>query len=470
MFSSLRSRLWLTYSLIAAAALGVVALVLLGFLLTNPFVYRQASARMSLAEAALIRNEVQLSSLQGEALETALGQIGNTFETRLLLFDARRRLVADSMRGQAAYLEMPLLPRFRLASATSAADGQLWLYELTRLNGGGWLMVATPRPAVPLLSVLRDQFFLPIFQAAMVSLVLSLVLAYWVARWVANPIQRLVDASHQMPDRSLSPLNEEGPREVKELVRAFNAMTARVQASQESQRDFVANVSHEMKTPLTSIQGFAQAILDGTADTPEELDQAAGIIYSESGRLHRLVLDLLDLARLDAGTANLKNEQVDVSSLLGNIDEKFTLQAQKADVTISVKSVQLPLIPGDGDRLAQVLTNLVDNALHHTQPGGTVTLSAILEPDWLVIQVGDDGEGIPPEILPHIFDRFYRGDPSRSNGQDHGAGLGLAIAREIVIAHHGTITAQSVPGQGSIFTVRLPLVMPAPAAVSRRTK
>jgi signal transduction histidine kinase len=470
MFSSLRSRLWLTYSLITAAALSVVALVLLGFLVTNPFVYRQASARMSLAEANLVRDQDQISTLQGAALEQALRQIGNTFDTRLLLFDVGRQLIADSMRGQAASLELPRLPRLRPASATPAADGQLWLYTLTRLKGGGWLMIATPRPGVPLLSVLRDQFFLPIFQAAMVSLVLALVLAYWVARWVANPIQRLVDASHQLPDRSLPPLSEEGPREVKELVRAFNGMTARVQASQESQRDFVANVSHEMKTPLTSIQGFAQAILDGTADTPDAMNQAAGIIYSESGRLHRLVLDLLDLARLDAGTANLKSEPVEIGTLFGNMEEKFALQAHQAGVKIQVQAAELPDIQGDGDRLAQVLTNLVDNGIHHTRSGGTLTLTAGVEPGWLVINVIDTGEGIPPEILPHVFDRFYRGDSSRTSGQDHGAGLGLAIAREIVYAHHGTITAQSVPGQGSTFTVRLPLVSPAPAAVSRRTK
>jgi signal transduction histidine kinase len=462
MFASLRSRLYLTHSLISAAALTVVALVLLYFLVTNPFLYRQASARMSLSEAALIRRQTELSAMSLPELEAALSQVGGTFQTRLLIFNARRQLVADSMHGGASALDLPLLPRLRLASAVASADGQLWLYTLTRLRNGGWLMVAAPRPRVPLLSVVRDEFFSPIIQAAVVSLALSLVLAFWVARWVAQPIQRLVTASHQLPDSTLPPLEEEGPTEVRELVGAFNSMTARVRASQKSQRDFVANVSHEMKTPLTSIQGFSQAIMDGTADTPEAQRQAAAIIYSEAGRMHRMVLDLLDLARLDAGTANLQFAPVDMASLLANTEEKFAFQARQAGVQIQVQAAGLPVVHGDGDRLAQVLTNLVDNAIQHSRPGGKVTLSAHPEGDWLVVEVSDTGAGIPPEALPHIFDRFYRGDPSRQGGHDHGAGLGLAIAREIVLAHHGTITARSAPGQGSIFSVHLPLANPSP--------
>ena len=470
MFSSLRSRLWLTYSLITAAALGVVALVLFAFLATNPFLYRQASARMSLADATLVRNQTDLASLPPAQLAQALKRVGDTFEVRLLVFNRQRRLIADSMSGETEALNLPRLRRLRTASAVPDAKGNLWLYTLSRLQNGGWLMVATPRPAVPLFSVLRDEFSAPILQAAIVSLVLSLVLAYWMARWVADPIQRLVAASHKLPESTLPPLTVQGPLEVKELVSAFNSMTARVQASQKSQRDFVANVSHEMKTPLTSIQGFAQAILDGTADSPESQKQAAAIIHSEAGRMHRLVLDLLDLARLDAGTANLKTEPVDVASLLGGVEEKLDIQAGGAGIEIQVEAADLPLIPGDGDRLAQVFTNLVDNSVHHSSRGGRVTLAAHTEGQWMIISVSDAGAGIPAAVLPHIFDRFYRGDPSRTGGPDHGAGLGLAIAREIVVAHHGTITARSEPGRGSIFTVRLPLAFPVVDNLARRGK
>lgn len=457
MFASLRSRLWLTYSVLAAVALGVVALVLLIFLLTNPALYRQVSARMSFSEAAVAGSQTDLSAMTGGELQTALREVGESFETRILIFDANRGLIADSMRTEAAMLDLPRFPRLRPASATADENGEVWLYSLTRLRWGGWLMVAALRPQVPVLSLIRDQFFAPIVQAAIVSLALSIILAFWVAGWVAGPIRRLVDASHQLPDATIPPLVEQGPTEVKELVNAFNSMTARVQASQKSQRDFVANVSHEMKTPLTSIQGFAQAIADGTADTPDSQRQAAAIIYTEAGRMHRMVLDLLDLARLDSGTANLKSEIVDINSLLENIQERFALQARRAGIELDVASNGSPVVTGDGDRLAQVLTNLVDNAIQHSPRGAKVRISARTDSDQLILDVADRGEGIPPEMLPHIFDRFYRGDPSRQAGQDQGAGLGLAIAREIVLAHHGTITAQSAAGQGSTFTVCLPI-------------
>ncbi len=148
----------------------------------------------------------------------------------------------------------------------------------------------------------------------MIALLLSLVLAYVIARWVADPLQRVIAAARTIPQDDMPAVAEGGPHEVQELMQAFNAMLARVQASQTSQRDFVANVSHELKTPLTSIQGFAQAIMDGTADTPEAQQQAAEVIYNEAGRMHRLALDLLDLARLDAGTADLKMSPVDMDT------------------------------------------------------------------------------------------------------------------------------------------------------------
>lgn len=186
--------------------------------------------------------------------------------------------------------------------------------------------------------------------------------------------------------------------------------------------------------------------------------------------MHRLVLDLLDLARLDAGTANLKNEPVDVASLLGSVEEKFGIQARRAGIEMRVRADDLPPIPGDGDRLAQVITNLVDNSIQHSSSGGTVTLGVHAEGQWLMISVSDTGAGIPADVLPHVFERFYRGDPSRTGGLDHGAGLGLAIAHEIVIAHHGTITAQSEPGRGSIFTVRLPVASTEPDSLPRPRK
>jgi two-component system sensor histidine kinase ResE len=297
------------------------------------------------------------------------------------------------------------------------------------------------------------------------------VLAFAVARWVADPLQGLVAASQHVPVAETKPVRERGPREVRELTRAFNAMLERVRSSQASQRNFVANVSHELKTPLTSVQGFAQAILDGTANTPTEQKQAAEVIYNESGRMHRMVLDLLDLARLDAGTADLKMVQVDMRLLLDSITEKFSLQAQKNGITLELDAPpDLPFLVADGDRLAQVFTNLVDNALRYTPSGGRVTLQAGSNQTEMEICVADTGAGIPADAIPHIFERFYQADLSRLGEGKHGAGLGLAIVHEIVAAHSGRITVRSQEGLGTTFTVHLPLVQPAATTLLRRKK
>jgi len=302
-------------------------------------------------------------------------------------------------------------------------------------------------------------------------LLLSLLLAFGVARWVADPLQRLVAASQHEPVAGAEPVSERGPREVRELTRAFNDMLARVRSSQSSQRNFVANVSHELKTPLTSVQGFAQAILDGTARTRSEQEQAAEVIYNESQRMHRMVLDLLDLARLDAGIADLKMAPVDMRALLDSISEKFSLQAQKGKITLVVDSPpDLPIMVADGDMLAQIFTNLVDNALRHTPTGGQITLQAQSTQTTMEIHVSDTGSGIPSGAIPHIFERFYQADLSRPGGEKHGAGLGLAIVQEIVTAHSGRITVRSQEGLGTTFTVHLPHTQPVVTTLLRRKK
>jgi two-component system sensor histidine kinase ResE len=339
------------------------------------------------------------------------------------------------------------------------------------LDDGTTLVVAAPRPRVPLLTTVRDELMPILVQGGGIALLLSLVLAFVVARWVADPLQRLVAASQHEPVAETEPVPERGPREVRELTRAFNDMIARVRSSQTSQRNFVANVSHELKTPLTSVQGFAQAILDGTASTSAEQKQAAEVIYNESGRMHRMVLDLLDLARLDAGTADLKMVPVNMHALLDSMAEKFGLQAQKNQKTIVVDAPpDLPTLIADGDRLAQVFTNLVDNSLRHTSAGGQVTLQAQSTQTEMEIRVVDTGTGIPADALPHVFERFYQADLSRPGGEKHGAGLGLAIVHEIVAAHSGRITVRSQEGLGTTFTVHLPLVQPAATTLLRRKK
>ena len=470
-FPSLRTRLWLTYALLIVAALFVVAVIFVIYLLANPLVYRQTGLRLAAVESILLTSQSTWSDLPADQLQTFLAGRDKLFEARLLVVSPQRQVIADSRTGIAASLEARGFFRLiRLNQTVTDAHNQPWLFVYRRLENGNFLVAAVPRPPSSILSLLTDELLPPFLLGGTLALILALFLAFWMARWVADPLQRMVNAAREFSGGETRPLPLEGPSEVRELLGTFNHMTARVQSGQKSQRDFVANVSHELKTPLTSIQGFAQALMDGTASTPYEQKQSAQVIYNEAGRMYRMVLNLLDLARLDAGIADLQRAPVDLSALLNGVGERFEPQARQAGVTLEVRAAGLPSITGDGDRLAQVFNNLVDNALKYTSSGGRVGVSAVPAGDAVEISVADTGAGIPPESLPHIFERFYQVDPSRTGGVHHGAGLGLAIVGEIVRAHGGKMSAHSTVGQGSEFVVRLPLVSPDAVTLARRKK
>jgi len=301
-------------------------------------------------------------------------------------------------------------------------------------------------------------------------LFISLILAILMTRWVASPLQRIALSARGIAGGEYHPIRPEGPDEVKSLSRTFNEMAEQVQATQQSQRDFIANVSHELKTPLTSIQGFAQAILDGTAQTDDDFNNAAEVIHTEAARMHRLVLDLLDLARLDSGTFEFERSLVNLPTLLESVVTKLTPQAVNGEVVLTLQVDPLPSLIGDGDRLAQVFTNLVENAIKHTPEEGNVRVVAIPNDEMIEISVIDTGEGIPAKDLERIFERFYQVDKSRPGGRRRGAGLGLAIAREIIQAHGGSLKAKSVTGQGSVFVVKLPLARSDDTTLAERRR
>ncbi|MBW8010899.1 MAG: HAMP domain-containing histidine kinase [Chloroflexi bacterium] len=462
MFKTLRSRLWLTYALVIGVVLGVVGLAIFVYLFRNPPSVRFARARLAEAASEIRSNRWPLD--QPDRLVEPFRQFSETSGVRLILLAADGSTVIDS-----AGEENPQIPGLRLNTFGSNQfpiqefrddNGKRWLYTGFTSQAGYSLVLAMQRPRGVLLSVLADELFRPLFQAGLLAMLLSLVFAFLISRWVAAPLQRMAAAARVMEAGEHRSIKIDGPYEVRSLARAFNEMTSQMHASQKSQRDFVANVSHELKTPLTSIQGFAQAILDGTAENPETLQQAARVIYDESGRMHRMVVDLLDLARLDAGTANMQRAALDLSELLFGVTRKFTPQSQEAKVDLRTEIESLPGFIGDGDRLAQVFTNLIDNALKHTPPGGRVTVAARQVGDQVEVSVEDTGSGIQADELSRIFERFYQLDKSRRGGTERSIGLGLTIAREIIHSHGGEIYAQSEPGKGSNFVVRMPVAQP----------
>ncbi|WNC17208.1 ATP-binding protein [Brevibacillus brevis] len=223
--------------------------------------------------------------------------------------------------------------------------------------------------------------------------------------------------------------------------------------------DFVANVSHELRTPLSMLQGYSEAIVDDFATTPEEHKELAQIIYDESVRMTKLVNELLSLARMEAGHVELFRETVELRPYMERIQRKFTNLARERDIHLLLDMATTHSeVNIDPDRMEQVLTNLIDNALRHTPASGSVTIRARGEKDkTLLLEISDTGSGIPQEDLPFVFERFYKADKARTRGRVGGTGLGLAIARNLVEAHGGTINVQSKLGEGTTFTIALPV-------------
>jgi two-component system OmpR family sensor kinase len=362
-------------------------------------------------------------------------------------------------------------------------DGSEWVYVGQPLRPGlmamqtsrAFVVVAAPVPQISGREVLQtfgQEFSSPLARAGFIGLTIALLLSLLISRSVARPLQHMSLAAHRLAHGDFSQrVPERGPHEVRALARSFNNMASRVSFVQQAQRDFLANVSHDLRTPLTSIQGFSQAITDGVASDPESAQRAAAIIHDEAARLNRMVESLLDLARIEAGKLDMLRHAVQLGDLLRAVGDSLSVKAQENQLNMELRiPPDLPRIAGDGDRLAQVFTNLLDNAIKHTPPGGRVLLQAQTNHEGIDVTVADTGEGIPSEDLSRVFERFYQVDKSRDRSQRHGTGLGLAITRQIVEAHGGTIRVDSEVGQGTVFTIWLPLPTPQMTTLTLRRR
>lgn len=295
--------------------------------------------------------------------------------------------------------------------------------------------------------------------AGLISLGISMLVALYLSTAISRPIRAVTSAAREMAKGDYRQRVEvkSGVGEMEELAKDFNEMAERVKAAYDMQRDFVGDVSHELRTPLTSIEGFSQAMLDGVVQGEEEMKRSLEIINEESRRLVRVLRDLLLLSQIDAGELAIEKKEVDLVDLLYRLESLYAASAQekKVDFRVDVPPNSIT-VNTDKDRLERVLVNLIDNAIKYTEEGGKVVLSASVSAGLASVSVADTGKGIPPDSLPALFERFYRVDKSRSK-KHGGAGLGLSICKELIETLGGSITVQSLMGQGTTFTVSLPM-------------
>jgi signal transduction histidine kinase/arylsulfatase A-like enzyme len=464
MIDRLWLRLLLGMSLALALAVGTVAL------LTNratsesfaEYVEDVSTARVKRVENVLERQYQRNQSWNN--VEPVVQLVADLAGLRVVLADNNGRVVADSQNqlvGQQVQQDW-------------AGEPVIVTYQETPV-GSVYLDPLRPRNRVDT----RGQTFLwatnqYLIWAAVVGLLAALIVSLLLSRWLVSPIEALTRAARRMERGDLSQsIDVRIGGEVGALAQAFNSMAASLGRVERLRKQMVADIAHELRTPLTNIRGYLEAIADGVARPNEE---TLSILQSELGQLTRLVDDLEELALAEAGQLKLSREEVDPRETMARQLRALQPQADARGVQLVPRfAPAVPRLSADGGRLGQALGNILRNALTHTPSGGRITASVTSEDGSVIMRVRDTGKGIPPEHLPHIFERFYRGDPARARhrsptadgaasavaaADSGGYGLGLTISRELVQAHGGQITAESTPGKGSEFTIRLPLTEP----------
>jgi signal transduction histidine kinase len=288
-----------------------------------------------------------------------------------------------------------------------------------------------------------------------VAIAIALILTFILSRRITSPIGALARAARRLGRGDWSQrVQLQGEGEVAALAQAFDSMAADLEHAEQLRRNMVADVAHELRTPLSNIQGYLEAIRDGVVKPDAATIRS---LSEETALLSRLVNELQELSLAEAGELKLVYQAEDITKLIKQAVTSWQPQLTAKEISLFLNLPDnLPLVNIDWQRVNQVLHNLLENAVAHTHKEGTINVAAITQGNWVVISVSDTGEGIPAEDLPHIFERFYRVDKSRARATG-GSGLGLTIAKRLVEAHGGTITAQSELGKGSRFSFTLPI-------------
>jgi signal transduction histidine kinase len=409
----------------------------------SQFEERVESMQAGRIEMELSRYYYQQGSWEG--IQPFVGQWGNLYGQRIILTDTNGIVVADSEGDLLGKSYDPDSPG-RLISPPweEGVIGTLYISPELPLEAD----IASPY----VLYMAIGRFFL---WGGLVAVAIALLITFVLSRRILAPVKALTSVAKRLGRGDFSQRVQVKDRsELGELAKAFNAMASDLEHTEKLRRNMVADVAHELRTPLSNVRGYLEAIRDGVIKSDANTIRS---LTEEAMLLSRLVDDLQDLALAEAGELKLMCQPEDIAALINQIVATVRSQAATKGVSLSIDlPAELPPVKIDSNRISQVLRNLLDNAVAHTPRGGTITVTARQQDKWVEVGVDDTGEGIPAEDLPNIFERFYRVDKSRTRATG-GSGLGLTIARRLVEVHGGRIEVQSELGKGSCFTFTLPV-------------
>jgi len=443
MIHSLRFRLVVSFTLVILVVIGSV------FFFINRAT--QAEIRQFVEYVAQMRAERMEIVLSGyylqrgdwEGIQPFVEQWGNLYGQRIILTDANDSVVADSEGDVLGESYAPDSPGRPLSSPWQTdAIGTLYIESSSDVG-----LIS--------LQILFNEIGRFFIWGGLIGVAIALVITFLLSRRVLAPVKALTSAARQLGRGDFSQrVQVKDKGELGEMANTFNFMASDLEQAEQRQRNMVADIAHELRTPLSNLRGYLEAVRDGVikpdADTIRSLDEEAAL-------LSRLVDDLQELSLAEAGELKLVCQAENIGELIKQTVGGLQAQAATKGLSVSVDLPdRLPAVNIDSPRISQVLRNLLENALAHTVEGDAITVTAAQQGNWVEVSVVDTGEGIPAEGLPNIFERFYRVDKSRARTTG-GSGLGLTIAKRLVEAHGGTIQAQSERGKGSRFSFTVPV-------------
>jgi signal transduction histidine kinase len=451
-FRSVGGRLSLALAVVVAMALGLVDLIVVPSLEQNLIDSKLAQLRKAAPE---IRRQVtetvtfNLDPVLNDAAQSANARVSvfTTLDPDTLI------PFADSNARSSDLAEDPVALRVarsrREASGTVERRENRFAETALPLPGGSVLLLsASLHDSLANIHLVRRRLLI----AGLIALAASLVVGYGAASMFARRLRRLERAAERIADGDFGePVVDAGRDEVGELARAFEQMRQRLAGLERARREFIANASHELRTPLFSLGGFLELLENEDLD-PETQREFLETMREQIDRLTKLATDLLDLSRVDAGRIHVEAEALDLGALARTLAEEFRALALSGGHRIEIVDRASPAVIGDEERALQIGRILVGNALVHTPSGTTVRLSTARRNGTALLTVEDDGPGIPPKDVPHVFDRFYRVEGSTASG----SGLGLAIARELAGLMGGSVELHVTPGR-TIFAFVLPV-------------